>query len=163
MSFHLTQEPDHFPHFLFDFRGHLGFSYFIQGGALSFLFVTTNFIIVYSLFLTQTFPSAFASLEFFACSSTSSLDSNSICIIFRIRQLFFFRFLASPHSRLYQILRKYLTYHYWLLGWTFLWDYISCHPVRLCSYWNLVHFSRHPVCLLAFSLCTVNLSLRFLG
>ena len=45
----------------------------------------------------------------------------------------------------------------------FLRDYVSCHPVHLCSYWNLIHFSQFPVCLLAYSLCTLNFSLRFLG
>ena len=65
--------------------------------------------------------------------------------------------------RLYQILCNHLICHYWLLGWSFLRDYISFRNVCLCSYWNLIHFSQFPVCLLAYSLCTFNFSLRFLG
>ena len=46
--------------------------------------------------MTHTFPSVFVSLAFFDCSATSSSDSNSICIIFRVHQVFILR--SSPFS-----------------------------------------------------------------
>ena len=128
----------------------LGFLNFFRFGVLSFLFFTTKFIIVYCLFSDLNFP--------FCLRIISIL--RLFCHVIICFEFHMYNFPHTPgilftfFALLWIIISIRFSYAFKLsllvTGSDFskvLHFLLSCSPG---SYWNLVHFSWYPVCLLGY-------------